>query len=237
MSFTLTQLEAAAAHAAGRATFDTGNSTSFCVVQALGEFNNFAWSWRHKTTTLGFTSGQNYVALPTDFCQLVTLRGGTSTNSVMLPRTVSQVLDLRANSVTGTVGDAVFYAVDTTGQATGTNASTFKLQVYPTPDATTSDALQIQYLREITVPSAGSNVADIPNHLSAVLLTLVRGWAEMTEKNELGANWEVGHRMLAEAQARDGMLQPQFGPIRGLTDVMRPDDGRWFYDNPIVTVT
>lgn len=238
MPYTLTQLQAAAAHAAGRSTVDSGNSTLIMVNNALDEVcNGYPWSWRHKSSTLDFVNGQSYVALPSDFSELRYVRGGGSIFNVATPTTLDQIFRFRQTPPVVTGNLSVYYALDVAPQASATTRPTYRLEVYPTPSADATAALQYQYLRTIPPLASGTDVPDMPAHLDSVLMTMVRGFAEFYELNNPGPNWTIGHEMLEKAKERDAMTQPIVGTLRGTVQQMAADaDRRMWYQNPIVTI-
>lgn len=238
MPYSLTQLQAAAAHAAGRSTVDTGNSSLIMVNNALDEVcNAHPWSWRHRSGTLDFVNAQDHVDLPADFAQLRYVRGGGSVNNVAIPTTLDRIFRYRQTPQVVTGNLSIFYAVGVAPQASTTTRPTFRMEIYPTPSADATAALQYQYLRTIPPLASGSDVADIPPFLDSILMTMVRGYAEFYELNNPGPNWQIAHEQLERAKERDAMTQPIVGTLRGTVQQMGEDDSRrmWF-QNPIVTI-
>lgn len=224
-SFDLAALEATAKHAVGKpGGFDTGNSASNCANLALDYLvNAHPWSWRTETTTLNLTSGQNYVALPSDFSEIVYLRGGTSNTTVIVPTSIDRIFQMRQLPLSAS-STVTYYAVAQTDQATGTNVGTFQIEIAPTPGANETAAMQLCYLKQIASLSSSTSVANIPGHMQGTLWWLTRGYAEITENNQPGLNWAMAQQDLEGRKRRDAMAQPIVGRIRGTVEEMDHGD-------------
>ena len=234
-SYTLTNLEDAAKHAVGKpGGFDTGNSASNCANLALDYLiNAHPWSWRLESTTLNLVSGQNYVALPTDFSEIVYLRGGTSTSTAVIPTTLDRIFQMRQQAVSSS-STFIHYAVTQTDQANGTSLATYQIDIYPTPSASTTAAMQLGYMKQIAQFTGGTQVANIPGHMQGTLWWLTRGYAEITENNQPGLNWQQAMQDIEQRKKRDAQTQPVVGRLRGTVEQISYDDEDRF---PASTVT
>lgn len=235
--FTLLQLQNAALHACGRSTIKAGNSTLIMVNMAIDEIaTSHPWIWRYKSTTLDYVISQSYIALPSDFEALRYLRGGLNLHNSVIPTSLDRIYILRQTpNISANL--SVFYAVVSTPQSGVTTQPPYRLEIFPTPAANQTAALQLDYLRNVPDLANGTDVADMPDQLSAVLLMMVRGYAELMELNNPGGCWAVAHQMLEEAKLRDTMTQPIQGRLRGtVEEVSQPcNDSKWrFYtDTPV----
>lgn len=236
--YTLNDLSATACHSVGKPSgFDTGNSASNCANLALDYLvNAHPWSWRLESTTLNLTSGQNYVALPTDFSELVYLRGGTSSTTVLNPTTLDRIFLMRQQA-TSVSNQFINYAVTQTDQASGTAVGTYQIDIYPTPAASVTAAMQLGYMKQIAQFTSGTQVANIPAHMQGTLWWLTRGYAEITENNQPGLNWNQAMLDIEQRKKRDAQTQPVVGRLRGTVEQIGYDnsDGGRFLPS-IVTV-
>lgn len=228
--YDLTALSAAALHAVGKsAGTDTGNSATIIVNVALDALvNAHAWSWRSKSADLAYVSGQSWIALPADFSELVYLRAGASLSTVVIPTSLDRILQLRQfpNS-NPSLNAVIYYCVVPVDQSAGTAASTYRIEIFPTPSANLAAALAVTYQKQVPALSSGTSVANIPLQMQSCLLMLARGYAEMMENNQPGINMQLAVAELEKRKVRDGMTQPVIGRIHGeVEDQWRGDDDR-----------
>lgn len=213
LSYTLTLLQNAVLHSLGRTPASTTTTTEI-VNDAILHFGNaHPWKWRDTAMTLNTTISQSYVALPTDFEQLISLRSGTSTTRAVIPASLDEIMTMRQLN-TG-IGGYFYYCVSWTTQASVTANPVARLEIYPTPAASETGTFAGKYRRQIVTLSAGSDVPDVPTWCMAALKQMVRAWAVFVEDQQQGTDWELAQQMLDQCKKIDGTTQVLLGMPRG----------------------
>lgn len=232
-ALTFADLQAACAHATGIATPETGSSWAMVVSDALTYLQNaHTWKWLNTVLSLDFVAAQNYVALPADFLQIKAIRSGTTTRRRVIQTNLDEIALFR--QIATTAGLVCYVAVSETGQVSGSVVPVPRLELYPTPGSNEVGALQGVYVRQLT---QSGTVPDVPAHFCPILKSITRAIAKDTENQDSSAEWALVERALTPAIQRDGLSQPNYGPMRGTVrgsgDVSDSDVNRFFPYNGI----
>lgn len=237
--------------AGGPGSIRGGGSLDLIITQAIERLVSFRpWNWQVTQTTLSLTASTAYVTLPADFGQLVAIDGNSTNRYHFRPVTVAEVLRMRAErptTVNVSSGYQWGYAIDSAAQSAANVPSRWRLELYPTPPNSETDAITLAYRRRITLPSLSDGegaVVDVPPQVSACLLSLVRAEAALVALNgdkptaaRYGAYEQAAQQQLANLVDRDGTMTPTGGRLRGtvleLADWQNAHKGRFYTDTPV----
>src|SRR5512146_1599947 len=164
LTYTFQKLQQACQHASGGvATPATGSTWADVVNDALQWLATcYPWSWRNTALSLNLTLDQNYVSLPADFGELVTLRRNSTVNGA-LQVSLERLINFRTGIFpTGFTAGDYYYALSAAAQANVTSAGTFRLELYPTPAASETGGLLGIYRRIPPAMSGNTDLPDIP---------------------------------------------------------------------------
>jgi hypothetical protein len=165
-SVTLSRLVQAIKLAIGQEVDEALNPLANVVNEAINAFTvSHAWQWRNGALSLDVSADQQYVELPHDFGQLITLKYNSSGagSGQMIAKPLSSIVALRAAGGSSAVSvPSYFYAVNWITQTSVTALPKARLELYPTPDATEVGVL-IGYYKKITARlTANTDVPDMP---------------------------------------------------------------------------
>lgn len=219
--YTLGQLRNAVEHAIGGVP-DSRISSTLVVNRALNHLcNAHPWTWRLVTTTVDFTVDVGDIPLPADFGELLALVGYKAKYTTMRAVTDSDLMYMR---VFGMPAWLTFgYCIGIAPQSVPTAAPLYVLKVAPVPNATTLEAMYLQYRKSI--PSfgegdAGTLVPPIPQSQHDTLYQLCRAFAVSMEETAMNDEWTLANASLkrdmdADSRARPMDLgQPRRGPVQ-----------------------
>lgn len=219
MALTLTQLSAIAKHAIGGdpAGFITDAATTKThFVNQAGQLLSALHEWNYlkrPSTLLSFVADQTYVALPSDLAELTEIVYNAAGGSVVLT-TLATVDEARAQNIG--YGNQYLGAVSFPTQ-TGVTLSPGapRLELHPTPTASTADILICRYRAGWTVLSSGTDVANVPVWIEPLLEDCVRAVARGRSNNQTSAEFaaQVMQSPFFEiAKRRDTQSQTNYGP-------------------------
>lgn len=177
------------------------------------------WNWRTAGPKyLDITADQNYVELPSDFGELISLEYPGTTIRDMIATTLRELQDFRSFEVANPQY-AYWYAVNS-GQLNDSNPEQGLadpvLELWPTPGQSETNALSIMYRRDILLLSADSDVPQIPDWLEPVAVMSVKHYANLMENDDASsAAWNSLQAILPEAYRRDSADQRRKGVMRG----------------------
>lgn len=225
-SITFSQAKSRVADTAG-ASSSTAELTraGYAVQAAFQDWNNDeAWAFLGKSSTaLTVTSGA--ATLPTDFKYMY---GGiiTNTNQPLYP--ISQAL-MDIATFAGSVGTPAFYSLFKGGLA-----GSYQIKITPTP--TDGSTITLNYHRSMAIPTADSDVLDIPQDYENYLLAEAK-YLYLLDKGgepERAAGWkdyyESGKRKAIMAESRRPQESKLLIPEGGLhinTSLDNPDIISW----------
>lgn len=228
MALTLTNLRAVVTHALGggdpAVIITSADATRDQYINEAGRYLCTMHQWKfleRPPTTLDFTISTAYVALPSDFMELVAYAYSTALTSAFALTTPQSLALMRASNIAAT--GSYYGAIVQPTQVNVTTAPPVpRLELYPTPAASVTGALSIWYRAGWTELTNAANYPNIPLWAETLLITLVRNFARGYEEDRL-------EELLAEvvsgpffqmAKDRDGLIQPDYGPldeVRGFT--------------------
>lgn len=220
-SYTFLQLKTAVTHALGGAP-DVNVSTAEIVNGALSWLTGLhAWRWKSKAAVLTLIAAQNFVALPTDFDELVSVRKtGDATNRIA-PASIDAIIEARQTGANASM-TGLWFCLDWTPQTGVTLEPTPILQLYPTP-STSPGTLTLEYNRQIPKLSGDTDIPDVPSAYHELIKVACRAYALRIDGQMAGSDWELFNRMLPDYLDRDGRSAGFIGQYRG--GVPRPSNG------------
>lgn len=181
--------------------------------------NMHRWRWLERpAVSLDTTATQEWIALPTDFGEIISLMPASSLLGSVTPASMSQIDNMRAAAIATPTG-SFWYAVEFLGSA-AQNPPTPRLAIWPTPTTSTVGALILRYRAGWTLLGGDSDVAVVPGFCEGLLRQCVvicaRGYLEEDEMT-LAERFEVlaGSALYHMARQRDGMTQQNVGPMQG----------------------
>lgn len=221
-------------------TIAVGVSASNIVNVALVTlWHRRRWTFRQSSETLTLTSGQSYIALAADYSRTLSLAGYPATNYGVRLVTLDQLNQIRQQ--TGVAGFDVYAAVSWTTQSNGASAPIGRLEIFPTPAATVSNALTHIYEKRVPAATAAASlsVPNLPPQYLPALEKLACGIGQMQVGHEdKGGYMGLYEMMIKPLEYEDAMSQPQAGgPVVGtsqMTQNSSPSDARFW---PTVSAT
>jgi hypothetical protein len=177
------------------------------------------WRWRERSMLLNTVAAQNYIDLPADLAQLVELKTvGTLTGTINLV-TLEEIARMRA---TTPISNTLIYwaALSWTTQSSASGQPIPRLELFPTPDASTTGAFTGHYLY---LPAILVNNNDVPN-VPPSMLPALKACVVYHALEQMGADpkkkvepaREAYERLLGQAAGEAGGLQRDLGKIIGL---------------------
>lgn len=159
-----------------------------------------------------------YVTLPSDFGEILSLRTSDSLDSrvcLVSPEEIARLRIAGGDTSQDVRAALVYPARDDATDAFGTP----RLEVYPTPTASDTDAMVMSYRADWTELSIGTDKVAVPLYAEMMLKEFVRAVA-LGREEEYGGS--VAQRLDAIQKTesfkslirRDQQAQRQFGPIR-----------------------
>lgn len=198
----------------------TGITAQQLVNAALQELcSTYPWMWRRGAeSALDITNGQDFVPLPLDFGELISLQYPGTLLRAMIPTSFFHLERLRANGIIAP--QFQFYYCVNTGvymggfPQPGLNPS--QIELYPTPTSTVPAALTVVYMRDVPDMSVNGDIPAIPVWCDDALFFLCRAKANATEDDYFGGpNLQEYMRLLQIAKLRDSRAQTRYGVARG----------------------
>lgn len=164
-----------------------------------------------------------YVNLPADFGELVAMHYPGSFARNMVPTTLEQILWYRSNPITS-VSFTYYYAINSgrgpispqTSPDPMTGLSAPRIELYPAPDASVSDAIAIAYRRELKELGNDNDIPLVPEWLDYPLELLCRSFAmTLEDDNPNNSAQQMFERLWPTLVRRDCMTQSRRGPMKG----------------------
>jgi hypothetical protein len=199
----------------------TRNARLAEIVNQAGQYlYSRPWRFRERTSKyLSLVADQNYIALPVDAEELLSIISLESLGYLIEMVTPDHMEQLRQLGLTMT-GPGVTHAVFARlPPADGAALPAVRLDIYPTPTGNVADAIAIRYRAgwvDIAYDAADSWEIPIPKYCDALFIAYCRAFAQAYEDEGLSARLvEIdGGPILATASTKDGLLQRDLGRIR-----------------------
>lgn len=169
----------------------------------------FPWSWLRAITTLDLNANVSTLTLPSGLSEIMGLQTTANPNWVVVRRvSPDEYMRYLAYPFQG-----VLRVYMTLGMAPVTDAGTERLKqiaVAPVPTTNQTAALRLMYIRSIfrfvtdaTDTSQDDYLADVPQNIQDVLMSLCRAFAISTEDEQVGSAWQEAKDILAQAIAQE----------------------------------
>lgn len=224
--------------------FSTHNQRIAEIVNQAGNYL-FSKQWRFRERTgrpVSLVANQNWAAMPGDAEEIISLvtKAGLGWRVEL---TSPEQIELFRNSMAPALLDSVYYAAlsrpwaqadNVTPLVAGTAFPAPRLDIYPTPQATTSDAIIMRYRAGWTAVSGETNavtpdtyIIPVPPYVEALLIAYCRAFAVAYEDEGLaGRLIEIDNGPIWNAAAiKDGIAQRDYGrlnPVRSGAFVSDP---------------
>lgn len=202
------------------------------IVNQAGQYL-FSKQWRFRERTarpVSLTASQNWAPLPGDAEEIISLVAQAGLGWRVEMTTPDQI-ELYRSSMSPTLLDSVYYAAlsrpwaesnGTTPLTAGTAFPSARLELYPTPQATSTDAIIMRYRAgwsQVT-GDTGSVTPDtyqmpVPPYVEALLIAYCRAFAMAYEDEGLAARLvEIDNGPIWNAAAiKDGLQQRDLGRL------------------------
>jgi len=221
------------------------------IVNQAGQYL-FSKPWRFRERTsrpLSLIAQQDYVVLPADVEDIISLISKGGLGWIVELTSPEQIETLRVASPMTNAG-STFYATlsrpwaDSSGAALvdGTGMPAVRLEMYPTPQATTSEALTVRYRcrwQPVSDSTLETFTIPVPTYAESLLIAYARSFAMAYEDEGLTARLiEIDNGPIFSSPAiKDGIQQRDYGrllsnrvsPFRRERDAMASNSG------PVVT--
>lgn len=190
------------------------------IINDAGQILTNMRPWKYlegARASLDFTASQSYVALPSDFRDLIAVeRQGGFTGSFDLV-SHQELLDLVANS-----SDAAtfrFWGAVTFTQSASGAAPVPRIDLFPTPDASVSDGILIYYRSSWLRIETDTQLLNIPEWVEPLYKQVVRAVARgYVEEDVAPLDARLGviraGPVFADAVGRDVEIQPSYGQLK-----------------------
>ena len=219
MALTLTKLRNRIALALGGSVSSKIDQDD--IINEAGRLLTVMHPWKfleRPPTTLDFTSGTAYVALPADFGQLVSIRYNSDSIERFILGTFDEIAALRPELVLPSVYVGSIVHPGQTGSTSAPPVA--RIELVPTPGDNITAALAVWYRArwtEITY-STGSEVPNVPDYVHSLLSELVAAVAQGYNERDAGSMsarlTEIQRGPLfLNAIDYDGLTQPDYGEI------------------------
>lgn len=107
-----------------------------------------------------------------------------------------------------------FFSVVARSQATAASASTYRMEIYPTPTTIVTNMFIGTYWMIPLPMTQDTDVPNIPSDMMDVLHRLCRAFGVSDQEERSGNDWELAQAMIQTAQQTDGDRQTQMGMLR-----------------------
>lgn len=226
--------------------FSTHNQRVAEIVNQAGNYL-FSKQWRFRERTgrpVSLVANQNWAAMPGDAEEIISLvtKAGLGWRVEL---TSPEQIELFRNSMAPALLDSVYYAAlsrpwaqdgvtPETPIVAGTAFPSARLDLYPTPQSTTTDAIIMRYRAGWTSVSGETNavtpdtyIIPVPPYVEALLIAYCRAFAVAYEDEGLaGRLIEIDNGPIWNAAAiKDGIAQRDYGrlnPVRSGAFVSDP---------------
>lgn len=201
------------------------------------------WNWmRRPQFTLGQIASQEYISLPPDFGEVITIEYSTGLTSRIMQTSFEIISKYRSLSF-ASPGYLMYVAVVSRPDVDGIPVPV--LDVYPTP-TTTDPAIAKLYYRARWTDLVSSDQAKIPipNWMEPLYIQILRAVAKGYQADDVATMSQrltdvIGGPDWLAAIRSDSNEQTNLGPMRGgwLDHSMGWNEGEWLLQNQIMPPT
>lgn len=177
------------------------------------------WGWLNRPETpLNLTAAQNWIALPADFGEVISVELSDVLNGQMLSATPKELMAWRSTPIPA-APTTFYWCVEYLGSA-ALAAPTPRIGLHQAPTTSQANAVRLMYRAGWTTLSADADVAVVPKWIEPLyrefIVAVARGRIEedegtVTDRMERVLSGSV-FRSLAQ---RDAVTQPNLGQIAG----------------------
>jgi hypothetical protein len=201
-------------HAIGNAQPATGVTTISILNEALFFlFDYHDWSWRQRPPALlNIVSGQDYVALPTDFGWdgMLKVHANVTVPQIgVLKCTLDDISRFRGQTAPATTPYYVALAWPTQTSLTVAPA-TPRLEIWPTPSLSISNAIRITYRAGAISVTNTTDVPNIPTHFEGALSKLACGLIKRYELDGDDTDYVAALGRLEQLKLADAVIRRPF---------------------------
>lgn len=194
--------------------------TALPVLQIVGEAVDYvasmhAWNFlKRPSIALASVAGQSYLALPSDFGEVLGVQVSGSTYANMVMTDPATFLGLESGALNET-GWAYWTVIESAAGSSG-GAPTLRLAIWPAPSATNASFALLRYRATIPRPTSDNDLIAVPSYVESLLFQVVRCFALGYEESDAGsADARLAEVMLGSiymnAKRRDGRSQWRYG--------------------------
>ena len=208
----------------GQPSIVSGVSRDQRIAEIINQAGNYLFSrpWRFRERTsrpVSIVANRDYAALPGDAEEIIslTVKAGIGWRVEL---TTPEQLELFRTSMAPALLDSVYYAAmsrpwDVTA---GQKFAEQRLELYPTPNASSNDSIIIRYRAswpELSSATADGYAVPVPPYVEALLIAYARSFAVSYEDEGLSARlFEIDNGPIWNAAAsKDGIQQRDYGRL------------------------
>jgi hypothetical protein len=212
--------------------------STLTLVNMTGSHLSSMAKWRfleRKASYLSTTASQTYVALPADFGGMVSL-AAVGTNTYYRPADINDINRMRSSGIPSN-GPPYLYAIIGTTPS-GSTAQVQHLELFPTPTATTANAMSIVYRAKWVDLTADTDYicpAPFPDYCKVLFIRILQAFARGLQEEEQGSlslrlNEMRGSPEFIAAAKQDRSMQPDMGEMQGSIPSWGETTSRLYFD-------
>lgn len=150
--------------------------------------NMHDWGWLARPpANLNFVASQEYVTLPSDFGNMLSIEVPNSLQTTVQEETLERILYLRGSSLNDPFRYHVAVVFPTQTSVTVAPGNP-RLEIWPTPGSNESNALRISYRAGWTVLTAVNSVPNIPVDVEPLFIQIVRAFGAAAGNPSINLN-------------------------------------------------
>lgn len=215
----------------GQPSIVSGMTRDQRIAEIVNQAGNYLFTkpWRYRERTsraLNTVAQQSWVDLPSDVEDIIALisRAGLGWRVEL---TTPEHIEIIRNMAEPALMDGVFYAAlsrpwaqinGTTPLVDGSGLAAIRLELYPTPQATSADALTVRYRagwQTVSDTTLETFIIPVPAYAESLLIAYARSFAMAYEDEGLTARlMEIDNGPIFSAAAiKDGLQQRDYGRL------------------------
>ena len=207
------------------------------VINQAGKFfySMHGWQFRERPpASLSFIADEEYIDLPPDFGEMIAYQTSDGLNQGIQFTTSKVVAERRSTSVV--VSQNYYWAAIVQPRQLNKKEAPPppRIELWPTPSATSADALKVWYRSSWPELDDDDDVADVPWYAEFIFVQIVRAFAEGFGEEYVAGN-DVHDRLerlfesraMRSAMESDGSLAPEYGALAGGAIQLRAPAFTW----------